>query len=75
MLRRLLGLDAKARQYAEGARFVRKIIDEVGIDLVPILLGEGVRFFGHLGTEPIELERTRVVEAPGVTHLRFRVIK
>ena len=51
------------------------LIDEVGIDLVPILLGEGVRFFGYLGTEPIELERTRVVEAPRVRHLRFRVIK
>lgn len=51
------------------------LIDELGIDLVPILLGEGVRFFGHLGTRSIELERTSVVEAPGVTHLRFRVIK
>lgn len=25
--------------------------------------------------EPIELERTMVIEAPGVTHLRFRVAK
>jgi pimeloyl-ACP methyl ester carboxylesterase len=29
----------------------------------------------YLGTEPIELERTRVIEAPGVTHLTFRVVK
>ena len=50
------------------------LIDEVGIDLVPVLLGEGVRFFERLGTDKIGLERTRVVEAPGVTHLRFRVV-
>jgi hypothetical protein len=31
--------------------------------------------FDHLGAAPSALERTRVVEAPGVTHLRFRVIK
>lgn len=51
------------------------VIDEIGIDLVPVLLGEGIRFFDHLGTGQIKLESTRVVEAPGVTHLRFRVVK
>jgi dihydrofolate reductase len=51
------------------------LLDEIAIDLVPVLLGDGIRLFEHLGTEPIELSRTRVVEAPGVTHLRFRVIK
>jgi hypothetical protein len=34
-----------------------------------------VRLFEHLGTTPIELESTRVIEAPGVTHLTFRVVK
>ncbi len=51
------------------------ILDEIHIDLVPFLLGNGVRLFDHLGTEPIELESTKVVEAPGVTHLTFRVVK
>jgi dihydrofolate reductase len=51
------------------------LLDEIHIDLVPVLLGDGVRLFDHLGTGPIELESTRVVEAPGVTHLRFRVVK
>ena len=50
------------------------LVDEVGIDLVPVLLGEGIRFFDRLGADKIELERTRVIEAPGVTHLRFRVM-
>ncbi|GIV95375.1 MAG: deaminase [Herpetosiphonaceae bacterium] len=51
------------------------LLDEIHINLVPVLLGRGVRLFDHLGIEPIELERTRVIEAPGVTHLTFRVVK
>ena len=51
------------------------LLDEIHVDLVPVLLGAGVRLFDHLGTGPIALERMRVVEAPGVTHLTFRVVK
>jgi dihydrofolate reductase len=51
------------------------LLDEIHIDLVPVLLGDGVRLFDHLGTEPIELESTTVIDAPGVTHLTFRVVK
>jgi dihydrofolate reductase len=51
------------------------LLDEVHIDLVPILLGKGIRFFEYLGIEPIKLERTNVVAAPGVTHLTFRILK
>ena len=51
------------------------LLDEVHLDMVPILLGDGVRLFDRLGATPIELERTRVIEAPGVTHLTFRVVK
>ncbi len=51
------------------------LLDEIHIDLVPVLLGDGVRLFEHLGTTPIELESTKVIEAPGVTHLTFKVLK
>ena len=51
------------------------LLDEIHIDLVPVLLGDGVRLFDHLGTGPIELQRTRVIEAPDVTHLTFRVVR
>jgi dihydrofolate reductase len=51
------------------------MLDEIQIDLAPILLGTGIRLFGDVGTEPIELERTGVVEGTGVTHLKFRVVK
>ena len=50
-------------------------LDEIVLHLVPVLLTEGIRLFDQLGTQPIELERTEVIEAPGVTHLRFRVVR
>jgi len=64
----------------DGASIVQQaivagLVDEIGIDLVPFLLGAGVRYFDNLAAEPIELERIRVIEAPGVTHLSFRVVK
>lgn len=49
------------------------LVDEIELDLVPILLGQGIRAFEYLGIEPIKLERTIGVIAPDVTHLRFRV--
>jgi dihydrofolate reductase len=51
------------------------LLDEVHVDIVPVLLGDGVRLFDHLGPGQIELERTEVIEAPGVTHMTFRVVK
>jgi hypothetical protein len=34
-----------------------------------------VRLLDRLGVEPMKLERTRVVQSPAVTHLRYRVVK
>jgi dihydrofolate reductase len=49
------------------------VLDELEIHLIPVLLGQGRRLFGHLGPEHIELERTRVLEGDGVTHLHYHV--
>jgi dihydrofolate reductase len=51
------------------------LLDEIHVDLVPVLLGGGVRLLDHLGAGPIELESTRVIEGAGVTHLTFRVVR
>ena len=51
------------------------LLDEIHLDLVHVLLGGGVSLFDHLGTGPIGLERTKVIEDAGVTHLTFRVMK
>ena len=46
------------------------MLDEIEIHLMPLLLGDGRRLFDGRA-RPLEL--TRVVDAPGVTHLRYRV--
>jgi dihydrofolate reductase len=51
------------------------VLDEIQIRLMPLLLGEGLRLFEHLGTERIELEQTRVREFPTRTDIRFRVLQ
>jgi dihydrofolate reductase len=51
------------------------LLDEVTVNLVPVLLGDGVRLFEHLGPAPIELQSTGAIEGSGVTHLSFRVVK
>ena len=43
------------------------------LHVVPVLLGSGVRLFDHFGAAHIALEILRVVDAPGVTHLRYAV--
>jgi len=51
------------------------LLDELVISLVPKVLGQGVRLLDGLDPSNIELEVVRVVDAPGVTHLTYRVIK
>lgn len=51
------------------------VVDEIGIGIVPVLFGEGVRLFDQLGPERVELERTRVTETAADTDIRFRVKK
>jgi dihydrofolate reductase len=50
------------------------LLDEIWVDLVPVLLGGGVPFFANLRRVPVELEGPiSVVEGADVTHLRYRV--
>ena len=51
------------------------LVDEIVIHLVPIVLGKRIRLFDHVGSEPIELERTQVVTTSQLTSLRFRLTK
>jgi dihydrofolate reductase len=51
------------------------LLDELQIHVAPLLLGGGVRLFDDLAGEQIEVAATRVIESPGVTHLRYRVVR
>ncbi|MFC7546486.1 dihydrofolate reductase family protein [Plantactinospora sp. GCM10030261] len=52
------------------------LLDEIHVDLAPVLLGSGTPFFSELATVPVELVGpTRVVEGIGVTHLRYEVVR
>jgi len=52
------------------------MLEELQIHLAPVLLGGGVRLFDRIDTEDaVELEVTRVIDFPRVTHLRYRVVK
>jgi dihydrofolate reductase len=50
------------------------LVDEIWVDLVPVLLGAGTPFFSELANAPVELEGPIAnVQATDVTHLRFVV--
>jgi len=51
------------------------LIDEIAIQLIPVLFGSGTRLFEHLDDEHIKLEPVQVLDYPGATHLRYRVVK
>jgi dihydrofolate reductase len=51
------------------------LVDELRIDVIPILLGSGIPLFGKLRSAPAELEQIRVTASDEVTHLRYRVAR
>lgn len=51
------------------------LLDEIHIDLVPVLLGKGIRLFEYLDTAPIDLRMEDVKLGSGVIHLTFSVIR
>jgi dihydrofolate reductase len=54
-----------ARQY-----LAARLLDEVQLNLVPVLLGAGERLFDNVPTD-LGLSKVRVIDAPDVTHLTY----
>ena len=50
------------------------MLDDLEFHIVPVLLGGGARLFDNLGGAKIALEQVRAVEAPGVAHVKYRVL-
>jgi hypothetical protein len=56
-----------------GLRLAAGLVDLFELNVVPILLGGGERLLELVGN--LKLEQVRVIEAPGVSHLKYRVVK
>jgi dihydrofolate reductase len=50
------------------------LLDELELHVTPVLLGGGARLLDNLGDSKVQLEQVRAVEAPGVTHLKYRAV-
>lgn len=50
------------------------LLDELQLNVVPVLLGDGTRLFDNMAGATAKLEPVRVIEAPDVTHLTYRVV-
>jgi dihydrofolate reductase len=57
-----------ARQYLSAG-----LVDQLQLNVVPVLLGDGARLFEDGAGAGLDLEPILVVETPEVTHLRYRV--
>ncbi len=49
------------------------LVDELEVHVAPLILGGGERLFEGVGPD-LKLEQLRAVEAPGVAHLKYRVV-
>jgi dihydrofolate reductase len=49
------------------------LVDEVRVDLAPVVFGAGVRYFGDYAGSPLLLDDPRIVQGDRVTHLHYRL--
>jgi dihydrofolate reductase len=50
-----------------------RLVDEMDISVAPLILGAGSRLFEGLDRGTVKLRQIRVVDAPGVTHIKYEV--
>jgi len=71
------GKDVKVAGGANAAQqyLAAGLVDEIDLHVVPTLLGAGERLWENVPAGSLELEQVRVVEAPGVAHLKYSVVR
>jgi hypothetical protein len=62
-----------ARGDVGGQIFEAGLVDEVALDVVPVVFGTGKRYFGPLSKQVLLEDPDEVVQGDRVLHLRFRV--
>jgi dihydrofolate reductase len=74
--RRLAGERVVAVAGAHVARecLAAGLLDEIVVNLIPVVKGDGIPWFAGTGNAPWRLSDPEIVEAPGVTHLKYRVV-
>ncbi|SFR95001.1 Dihydrofolate reductase [Microbacterium sp. cf046] len=59
-----------------GQALAAGLVDEVGVDLVPIVMGSGHRYFEDIEPADVKLgDPTVIIPARSVTHLRYPVVR
>lgn len=51
------------------------LLDEIEVNLIPVVLGAGIPFFHHLSRTPVRLSDPEVIQGRQVTHLRYEVLR
>jgi len=51
------------------------LLDQIHVSLVPVLVGDGLRLFEHIGAEQRRLEKIKVIDGTSRTDIRYRVVK
>jgi dihydrofolate reductase len=51
------------------------LADELHVDIMPVLLGKGLRLFDAVSDLPVHLEKLKLMETPARTSLQFRIVK
>jgi dihydrofolate reductase len=67
------GVVAVAAGEVGGQAFARGLVDEVAMDVVPVMLGSGKRYFGSAAGQHLLDDPDVVVRGDRVLHLRYRV--
>jgi dihydrofolate reductase len=64
----LAGGASVANQY-----LMARLVNEIDISIAPVVLGEGAGLFHGVERDALQLTQIRVIDAPGVTHIKYEV--